>query len=134
VSNLKKYGLIVIGFIVSLSIPVSVYAYNNSNSNLMLNNNYSSMHQQHHGNDEIIMQNHQWMHNLMSEDINCFNEQEHDAFIEKQRMIIEQKELSQELTREEADERLNDLEEMLSYHDQYHEDNNSSDDDRSGCH
>lgn len=120
---MKKSLLIVATLAMLLVIPASVYAYSSSvfDSNPMFENfgfgrseNYNSM-------SSMMSSNH--MSGMMSgQNIErCTDPLEHDEFIQEQKRKIEQDLANQNITEEEANELLTELDQMLQIHESHHQ-------------
>ncbi|ERJ11250.1 hypothetical protein HLPCO_002690 [Haloplasma contractile SSD-17B] len=148
---MKRYALIGLTLLLSLVIPVSVYAYNNldnSSESTSVQGTYD-IHEEHHQNDSNNMMNenmshdhshnmmtdenmsYDYMHNMMTnENMDCDNETEHNTHVDEQRNLIQQDLLDNKISQEVANQKLQDLNDMLDDHQDHQEDDSHMD----SCH
>lgn len=122
---MKKHVLTVLTIVMFLVIPVSVYAYSNDPFDNGVTNN--STHYNHHmtsGNHIPEMMN---GHNMEV----CTDPEQHDQFFQEQKLKIERELEDKEITQEKANELLNDLDQMLQFHETHHQKETTS---KQHCH
>lgn len=114
---MKKQVLAVLTIAMFLVIPVSVYAYSNDLFDNGVTNN--STHYNHHMTSVNHMPEMMIGHNMEV----CTDPEQHDQFIQEQKLKIEKELENQEITQEKANELFNDLDQMLQFHETHHQNN-----------
>lgn len=117
---MKKNILIVIIVLALLAIPVTVYAYSNDFTSPM--DFVESYRSRGYGMHRFMDSFHyEYMDEMMEQDFN--NEEEFNKYIDELKNSIQEKVNKGEITQEEADESIANIDAMVEFHNTHHQEN-----------